>query len=217
MRWSNCTVSVFSKKLRHSGVSKNKRARPARTRRRSAARCCRCSRRAARRPARRDRFARAPGQASRAPRTRMRGGARLRAGRSLEPLRGPDHRDIDHAGEHEMRRQPILRDFDRVSARPEATIHQPTAPCSAPRPKMNHSRPRKPGRPSRATGTTETAAGTRRRSARPSSRCVHSHQINRLERVEAHALVELAVLRNGLIFLEFGLPLRSRRAAARRP
>ena len=25
MRWSNCTVSVFSKKLRHSGMSKNSR------------------------------------------------------------------------------------------------------------------------------------------------------------------------------------------------
>ena len=65
-------------------------------------------------------------------RARSRRGASLGA-RGASLLRGPQHRRVDRAGERQMERQPVLRDLVSVPARPDATIHQPTTPSSAPR------------------------------------------------------------------------------------
>ena len=56
-----------------------------------------------------------------------------------------------------MRRKAVLRDFGALD-RPEATIHQPTAPCNAPRAKISHNRRFNFAGNRRATGTTGTAA-----------------------------------------------------------
>ena len=55
--------------------------------------------------------------------------ARIAAGRRrglvvVQPLRGPQDRDVDDAGEHKMRRQAILRDFDAMD---QAGRHHPPA------------------------------------------------------------------------------------------
>ena len=187
---------------------------PAQARRRSAARCCRQSRRAGRRPARRDRSAAAPAPAAR---RRSRECAAAVAPAIAQALRvraaapSTAQRDKDHAGKHEMRRQPILRDLDPVG---EAGGDHPPADRALQRAESEDDpqpRAAAAARSSRATGTTGTAAGTPRRSRRPSSRCVHSHQIDRLELVERHAAVEFAVLRDGLDTCRIrpAMPLRS--------
>ncbi len=57
--------------------------------------------------------------------------------------------------------------------------------------------------------------------ARPISRCVHSHQKIVLKAAETHASIERVVLRNSLVLLELGLPLhlgkRRQRAHHRLP
>ena len=174
MRWSNWTVSVFSKKLRQSGVSKNSRDRfRHEARHRSAARCCRRTRRAVRRRARRDKFAASTSTSRPAALARSRAApvpatlpVREEYRRPLpEALRRPHQRDIDRAGEHKMRRQPILRDLDTIG---EAGCHHPPADRALQRAKTEDQpepRPQRRLRSSRATETRGTETGTPRRSA----------------------------------------------------
>ena len=63
--------------------------------------------------------------------------------RSVQPLRGPDQRHIDHAGEQEMRRQPILRDFDAVG---EAGGDHPPADATLQRTEPENEPQRRPQR-----------------------------------------------------------------------
>jgi hypothetical protein len=92
---------------------------------------------------------------------------------TLPPPRCPNDGNINQASKQKMCGQTILRDFER-SAKPEATIHHPTAPCSAPSPKIVHSGPAVRAVSSHAIGRN----GSRNTNpiVRPMSRCVHSHQ-----------------------------------------
>ena len=174
MRWSNCTVSVFSKKLRHSGTRRTAATRRARRRRRSAAKCCRCNRRADRRPAHRDRSAPAPGRAAEA-QARMRAGTGA-GGRSSSRCAVQSMRDVDHAGEHEMRRQPVLRDLDAIG---EARRHHPPADRAlqrAERRKSTTAAPRNPGAIQPRHRNHRNGSRKADADQRPSRRCVHSHQ-----------------------------------------
>src|SRR4051812_7014003 len=62
------------------------------------------------------------------------------------------------------------------SASPDATIHQPTAPCSAPKPKIDHSRQRSPGVIHPLIRNQRNGSRNAAPIRRPISRCVHSHQ-----------------------------------------
>ena len=92
------------------------------------------------------------------------------------------------------------------SARPDATIHQPTAPCSAPSAKISASFPamfaRDPAAPQKPHERQRKhhADQPRQQPMRPFP------PVDRLELGQRHAEVALGVLRNGLIFFEFGLP-----------
>src|SRR5580658_10167282 len=103
-----------------------------------------------------------------------------------------------------MRRQAILRNFDAIG---EAGRDHPPADRTLQRAEAkNHPEPRS------QAGSDPTAP------EKPQKRYQEHHAdgpadkpvgpfppIDRLERVEAHAAVELAVLLNGLIFFELGL------------
>src|SRR5262249_3195588 len=86
------------------------------------------------------------------------------------------------------------------SERPEATIHQPIAPSAAPRAKIVHNRARSGG--STHPRQRNQANGTR--NTPPTSRA--SSRRDRLKLVEAHPRMALAVLRDGLVLVELGLP-----------
>ena len=62
------------------------------------------------------------------------------------------------------------------SARPDATIHQPTPPCSAPSPKIAQSRQRRPGSIQPFIRNHRNGSRNAAPISRPISRCVHSHQ-----------------------------------------
>ena len=59
---------------------------------------------------------------------------------------------------------------------PEATIHQPTAPCSAPRANSSHSRQRNPGPTHPRQRKNRNGIRNTAPMVRPSNRCAHSHQ-----------------------------------------
>ena len=92
------------------------------------------------------------------------------------------------------------------SARPDATIHQPTPPCSAPSPKIAQSRQRRPGAIQPFIRNHRNGSRNAAPISRPISRCVHSHQKMVLNSCERHAAVEMPELRNGLVLVELGLP-----------
>ena len=118
----------------------------------------------------------------------------------------------------------VARRYCETSTRcesPEATIHQPTAPCSAPRPKISHSRrfrsaPRTPRhrKPEKRQqiGNPDHA---------PEQPVAPFPPENRLELGQIHAGVEFAILRDGLVGVERLRPLllieRRQRAGDRFP
>ena len=108
-------------------------------RRRSPARCCRRARRAGLRPARRDKAARRSAASS-----SHAGDLQPRRCRRCRSVRQPAQRPDDGRRKSEAPapdgwRADIAKPRPAAES-PEATIHQPTAPCSAPRPKISHSR-----------------------------------------------------------------------------
>ena len=82
------------------------------------------------------------------------------------------------------------------SASPDATIHHPTAPCSAPSPKITASRPRAGRVSSRATGRRQTAQKTRRRQTAPEAMGPFP-PVDGLELGERHA--EIALVYCGMV------------------
>ena len=206
MRCSNCTVSVLSNRLRHHGSSKNSRAA-------DGMKAPSISRPGVVHPAR------AQARDQRAEIELQEGQRQQRHAGYLQPRRRSG------CGRSASRRsvQTIAAKITSASTRcvasrycetsircvrPEATIHQPTAPCSAPRPKISHSR--------RFSSVLEHAAPQEEQERQQIDRADHAPEQpvapfppeDRLELGEAHAGVEFAILRDGLVALERLRPLR---------
>ena len=105
-----------------------------------------------------------------------------------------------------MRRKTVLRNFDAMD---EAGRHHPPADRA-----LQRAEAKNQPKPCPQSGTDPAAP------EEPQQRQQEHHAdgaadeavrpfppIDRLERVEAHAVVKFAILRNGLIFFELGLPL----------
>ena len=143
--------------------------RPGRRRRRSTARCCRLSPASSRQPARRDKFA----EHQRGNHMRAEAQPRRRLGRRArrDLPRHPQDRGIDHAGECQMKRQPVLRHADAPGAGEPGRHHPPADRAEQPRrrAKMPIAAHAAPVESRRARGKTETAAGMPRRPAAPAA------------------------------------------------
>ena len=119
-----------------------------------------------------------------------------------------------------MRRQPILRNLDAIG---EAGGDHPPANGALQRPEPeDEPEPRLQARRHPAAPEEPEKRQQERDADEPANEPVHPlPPIDRLELIEAHAAIELAVLRDGLVFLEFGLPLglaeRRQRAHDRPP
>ena len=134
--------------------------------------------------------------------------ARQREGRRralVHPPRREHERHIDQAGEKKMRRQPVLRDFHAIG---EARGHHPPADRALQRAEPeDEPQQRAQRRRHGAAPQEEQKRQQERRADHAAKQTVRPFPpINRLERVEAHAAVDLAVLRDGLIFFERRLP-----------
>ena len=178
IRCVNCTVSTLSKKLRHQGCSKNSRAADGMNAPSMAGQVLKARPGPqTRRPAHRNRAGRTrqhddrvhgPPQAAR----RRRALLRLAA----QAHQRPDDQRVDRQRQHQMHGEAILRDF---GAHRQAGRHHPPADRALqraeredqPQPALQPS-----GRAAAPEERTGTAAGTQRRSARPSKRWLHSHQ-----------------------------------------
>ena len=104
-----------------------------------------------------------------------------------------------------MRRQPILRDFDAVG---EAGGDHPPADATLQRAEPENEPQRRPQRRFHPAAPQEPEKRQQKRHAdQPAEQAMRPFPpIDGLELRETHAGIELAVLRDGLIFLELGLP-----------
>ena len=186
MRWLNCTVRVFSNRLRHARrvVEQARRVRH-QTRRRSAARCCRSVRRAGPRPARRDRSAAAPAASSASAPARRRGGTAM--------ARTPPSRSAVHSTATKITQARIRcvasRYCDTSTPLGEPRGDHPPADRTLQRAEREdpHSRPRRPARSSPSRRKNRNGSRNAAPITRPISRCAHSHQKMVLNSSQRHA------------------------------
>ena len=128
-----------------------------------------------------------------------------RAERGRKPLRGPQDGGENAAGERKVERQPILRHAHPIGEPgrnhpPADRAKRGTEAENGPQPpaqrRLDRALPQEPKKRQQERG----ADHARQQAVRPFP------PVDGLELVEAHAVIELAVLRDRLVFVELGLP-----------
>ncbi len=140
---------------------------------------------------------------------RQRGGAqpqwRRERGARRDILCGPERGGEDAAGQGEMERQPVLRHAHPIrqpggdhppADRAQRGAEAEDRPEPRAQPRLDRAPPEKPQQRQQERGADQP----RQQPVRPLP------PIDGLERIEAHARVALAILRDGLVLLELGLP-----------
>ncbi len=124
------------------------------------------------------------------------------AGCGLQPPQRPDDRGKNHQRQHQVRSEPILRDFNPSG---EPRCHHPPADRA-----LQPAKPENDPQPALEIAALQPAAPQKPQERQQVDRADHAAQQpmaplppeDGLELVETHAVVEFAILRNGLVGLE---------------